>query len=423
MSGLGKVLGAAAGVTGAVGALTLGGWTAQRRVVRRYRAHAVGGTADFDSLSADRSYTVTSADGLGIYVEEAGPVDAPLTVIFSHGWTLRMGAWHFQRLGLAGAGFGAGFGAAAATDPAPTDADVADAVTDAVTDAATDAATDAEAATDAVADPVAAPGAVARLVFYDQRSHGRSGRADPGRSTLDAAAEDLQAVIATAAPHGPVVVVGHSMGGMALMALAAAEPDLVRERLVGFALIDSSAFFLRAKGSRAGLTGNLPLMRAVTATASRFPRALERGRPLARDAVWLLTRSYGFADPAVSVDLVDYLDLMISAVPVDVIAEFLPAILTLDVRAGFAALHQLPGQVICGEQDRMTPPAQSRALVDAMPSTELVLIPHGGHNLMLEQPAAVNDALRGLLTDVLQRVRAADAATTATSAARAGGGR
>ena len=158
---------------------------------------------------------------------------------------------------------------------------------------------------------------------------------------------------------------------------------------------------MRAKGSRAGLTGNLPLMRAVTATASRFPRALERGRPLARDAVWLLTRSYGFADPTVNVALVDYLDRMISEVPVDVIAEFLPAILTLEVRAGFAALQHLPGRVICGEQDRMTPPAQSRALVDAMPSTELVLVPHGGHNLMLEQPEPVNTALRALLADVL----------------------
>lgn len=399
MSGLGKALGAAAGITGAVGALTLGGWTAQRRVVRRYRAHTAAGGTDFDALSADRSYTVTSADGLGLHVEEVGPTDAPLTVIFSHGWTLRMGAWHFQRLGLAGPGFG---------DPgaAPTGA----------AGAGADPADGGDRGIEPGNDPagLADAGAQARLVFFDQRSHGRSGRADQGRSTLDAVAEDLQAVIATAAPRGPVVVVGHSMGGMALMALAAAEPDLVRERLVGFALVDSSAFFLRAKGSRAGLTGNLPLMRAVTATASRFPRALERGRPLTQDAVWLLTRSYGFADPSVSVEVVDYLDRMISEVPVDVIAEFLPAILNLDVRAGFAALRHLPARVVCGEQDRMTPPAQSRALVTALPCAELVLVPRGGHNLMLEQPEAVNEALRGLLVDVLAQVRAADATAAAT---------
>lgn len=403
MSGLGKVLGAAAGITGALGALTLGGWTAQRRVVRRYRAHTAAGGTDFDALAADRSYTVTSADGLGLHVEEVGPRNAPLTVVFAHGWTLRMGAWHFQRLGLAGPGFG---------DP---DAEWAGA------DPAHGGDRKIEAGNDP--DGLADGGAQARLVFFDQRSHGRSGRADQGRSTLDAVAEDLQAVIATAAPQGPVVVVGHSMGGMALMALAAAEPDLVRERLVGFALVSSSAFFLRAQGSRAGLTGNLPLMRAVTATASRFPQALERGRPLARDAVWLLTRSYGFADPSVSVELVDYLDRMISEVPVDVIAEFLPAILNLDVRAGFAALQHLPGRVICGEQDRMTPPAQSRALVTALSRAELVLVPRGGHNLMLEQPEAVNEALRGLLVDVLRRVRAADAAAATTPPVRSEGRR
>lgn len=349
MSTFGRVIGAASVVTGAVGALALGGITAQRRAVRRYRRLADDGEVDFDALTADRTYTVVSADGLALHVEEVGPADAPLTVVFAHGWTLRSGAWHYQRLGLSGPGFGTG------------------------------------------------DGPQARLVFYDQRSHGRSGRADPGRSTLDAVAEDLAAVIGTAAPTGPLVLVGHSMGGMALIALAAAEPELIADRLSGFALIDSSAYFRRGNASRPALIGGQAVIRALSATASKFPRMLERGRPATKDAAWLLTRSYGFATGDIPVHVVDYLDRMITDTPVDVIGEFLPVIVAHDVRAGLPVLADIPGVVICGEHDRMTPPAQSRALAAALTRSELVMVPEGGHNIILERPGPVNDALRNLL--------------------------
>ena len=65
-----------------------------------------------------------------------------------------------------------------------------------------------------------------RLVFYDQRSHGRSGRGAPERSTIDQLGRDLRVVLDEVAPTGPVVLVGHSMGGMTIMALADAWPEL-----------------------------------------------------------------------------------------------------------------------------------------------------------------------------------------------------
>ena len=43
------------------------------------------------------------------------------------------------------------------------------------------------------------------------------------------------------APEGPVVLVGHSMGGMTVMSLAGQHPDVVRERVVAVALIATSA--------------------------------------------------------------------------------------------------------------------------------------------------------------------------------------
>lgn len=372
MSSLGRVVGAASVITGTVGALALGGITAQRRAVRRYHRLADDGEVDFDSLIADRTYTVVSADGLALHVEEVGPADAPLTVVFAHGWTLRSGAWHYQRLGLSGPGFGAG------------------------------------------------GGPEARLVFYDQRSHGRSSRADTGRSTLAALAEDLSAVIGTAAPTGPLVLVGHSMGGMALLALAAAEPELIAERLSGFALIDSSAYYRRGDASRPATIGTQTVVRTLSATASRFPRLLERGRPAAKEAVWLLTRNYGFAAGDISVHVVDYLDRMVTGTPVEVIGEFLPVIAAHDVRAGLPVLADIPGVVICGEHDRLTPPAQSQALAAELTRSELVIVPDGGHNIILERPGPVNDALRNLLRHIAIEQRIPDAALVPKSESESG---
>lgn len=350
---LGKILGTASVVTGAVGAVIAGGAAAQRRAVNKYRRLAEEDADVYDGLTPDRSYTVASADGVALAVEEVGPADAPLTVVFAHGWTLRMGSWHYQRTGLAGRGFGEPDASARAPQ--------------------------------------------ARLVFFDQRSHGQSARALPGRSTLAAVGEDLAAVIATAAPTGPVVLVGHSLGGMAVMALAAAEPDLIADRVAGVVLIDTSAHLDADRSGRPALMGGNAAVRAFTATASRYPRLFERGRPATRDAVWLLTRNFGFADPKVPVQVVDYVDQMIADTPIEVIAEFLPAVLQHDLRDGLPPLAALPGMIICGEADRMLPLEQSRALARALPLAELVIVPGAGHNVMLENPTMTTDAIRDLL--------------------------
>lgn len=420
MSTFGKIIGTASVLTGAVGAIALGGVTAQRRAVRRYRQLAGDPDTGFDALDADRSYTVAAPDGVALHVEEVGPRDAPLTVVFAHGWTLRLGAWHFQRIALSGKRSAADYAARRVPParPAPgtensTDSTGSTAGAGAADDADSGATARAGADRTATApqDAAAADRALPplRLVFFDQRSHGKSGRAGPGRSTIAALTEDLDAVLATVGASGPVVLVGHSMGGMAILGLAAERPELFGPVVAGFALIDSSAMF-PSTSSRPALLGGNPLVRAVTATAGRYPKWFERGRPLTRDAVWLLTRSFGFADPNVPAAVVDYVDQMIASVPVDVIADFLPAVLGHDVREGLPVLAPLPGVVIVGQDDRMIPLPQSQALVDALPHSDLVVVPDAGHNVMLESPEATNAALTELIHRVLSAPPAASAA-------------
>jgi len=376
MSTLNKILGAAGIATGVLGAAALGGVTAQRVSVRRYQsAHSALVTdldqqESYDLLEADRTYSVDAEDGVALHVEEVGPVTAPITIIFSHGWTLRSGSWHYQRLGLAGPDFGAA-PTAADDDPEPPRRRNG-------------------------GDP--GPYPPARLVFYDQRSHGRSTKAPDGHSTMDLLASDLQQMINTAAPVGPVVLIGHSMGGMAIMTLAAHDPDLFAERIAGVGLICTGASYLRrSEFSRLLTTGGNPVVRAVTNVAARYPAIFERGRASTKDAVWLLTRSFGFARKDVPGAMVDYLDEMISDTPVEVIAEFTPALFAHDQTAALPALAGIPTAIVSGDKDRMTPLERSQAIADALPDAEFVVAAGSGHMAMMEDPTVTNEALRRML--------------------------
>jgi pimeloyl-ACP methyl ester carboxylesterase len=68
------------------------------------------------------------------------------------------------------------------------------------------------------------------VIVPDLRGHGRSPRPRTGYGARDFAA-DLARLLRTLGT-GPVVAVGHSMGGQAVTALAVEHPDLVRELVV-----------------------------------------------------------------------------------------------------------------------------------------------------------------------------------------------
>jgi len=75
------------------------------------------------------------------------------------------------------------------------------------------------------------------------------------------------------------------------------------------------------------------------------------------------------------------------------------ALLTRADREGFLPGITQPTLVLCGRQDRLTPLAHSAAMAKAIPQAELVVVENCGHLSTLEQPEAVNRAMR----DWLQR--------------------
>jgi pimeloyl-ACP methyl ester carboxylesterase len=249
----------------------------------------------------------------------------------------------------------------------------------------------------------------ARLVFYDQRGHGSSGRGAPEHATIEQLARDLEAVLDARAPRGPVVLVGHSMGGMTVMGLAALRPELFGGRVVAAALISTSS------GQLADLSFGLPeLLTRVRAavfpvaawTMRQRPALAERTRRVAADLVSTVTRSLSFATADVDPALGHYVDAMIAGTPVDVIAEFYPALAGMDHTGSLEPLRAVPTLVLTGDADKLIPKEHSDRIVERLPDSEYVVVPDAGHMVLLEKPAEVTAALSRLLRRVAADARA-----------------
>lgn len=302
-------------------------------------------------LQPDREYTIKADDGVALSVEELDPLDgaAPeLTVILVHGYTLDRRSWLYQRHELA-------------HSTAPR----------------------------------------VRQVLYDVRSHGRSGRSPRDACTIEQLGRDLHAVIRTAAPDGRLVLIGHSLGGMTIMALAEEHPELFAERICGVAFLNTSAGDIGRSGlPRPFLSRRNPLM-PVAGVLSRWEpsaRAVERGREVCRNLTWGLTRKLAFGDEAVDPALVELMYVMIRATSFEVMTDFLAVFGTHNRYAALAGLRFAKALVIGSDGDHLIQFQHSEAIAALLPDAELVQVQGSGHMTMLEQPKRVNEHLLDLLT-------------------------
>lgn len=274
-----------------------------------------------------------------------GRRSAAPTVVFSHGYCLSQDSWHFQRAALRG---------------------------------------------------------TVRTVHWDQRSHGRSARGHgqidgTEEVTIDLLGRDLKAVLDAAVPEGPIVLVGHSMGGMTVMALADQFPEYVAERVVGVALIGTSA------GKLSEVSYGLPSMGmkafhwlapGVLKTLGWQHEIVERGRRATADLFAGLVKRYSFGTPEqVDPGIARFGERLIEATPIDVVAEFFPAFAVHDKTEALVAYDAVPALVLAGENDLITPADHSRTIAEMLPDAELVCVQGAGHLVMLERPELVNEHL------------------------------
>jgi pimeloyl-ACP methyl ester carboxylesterase len=343
------VFGALLGVAAAAGVAA--GIAAERALLRREKRGVADPYADedFGNQPYDESLSVTSADGIDLYVEIVEPRSstsqpAP-TVVFVHGFCLDMGTFYFQRKELAERGD-------------------------------------------------------RRLVFYDQPGHGRSGSLQEGEYDLGSLGEGLRAVLDAIAPAEPIVLVGHSMGGMTIMAFAEKYPEWFGARVVGVVLIATSGG--EVEGAGMGLATlaarfSAPLLPLVNGVARVSGGVIDRARAVSSDLAWLLTRRYGFGTDHPSPSLVSFVERMNSTTSAETVARYLRTLHTHARYPALAAMRGTPALVIVGDKDMITPVAHSEEIIRHLPDAEFIKIDDSGHVVMLEHAGAVNDALVAFL--------------------------
>jgi pimeloyl-ACP methyl ester carboxylesterase len=236
-----------------------------------------------------------------------------------------------------------------------------------------------------------------RVVTYDHRGHGRSGRTPRERATIAQLARDLARVLDAVAPTGPVVVAGHSMGGMTLMALAEEHPELFEGRIVGAAFVGASA------GGLAEVTWGMPrplaraVQRALPALNELAVRAELAGKPRRvgrMDARLIFPRG---VDPALVREALD----VHRECSAETVAAFLGTFSDHDRATALEALSHVPSLVVVGDRDALCPIDHSRALATALPGSELVVYPGVGHMVHLERRPEVSRHLVELVDRAL----------------------
>lgn len=285
--------------------------------------------------------TVHSSDGTSLRVTEYGPADAP-TVVLAHGWTCAIEFWTYQIRALA-----------------PDH----------------------------------------HVVAYDLRGHGGSGVPGPAQFTTDALADDLAAVLTATVPAGrQAVVVGHSMGAMSVVALAAKHRALLREKVAATVLASTGVVDLIASSLlQPGPAG----LRRLTAPASR--KLLASTAPLGRrpSALTLPLIRYLALGPTATPEQVVFCAHILMETPRRVRGGFGATLAVLDLRTAVPHLDR-PATVIAGKLDRLTPARHSRRLAGDLPRGRLVELDGIGHMTPVEAPEVLDREIRALVTGHLR---------------------
>jgi pimeloyl-ACP methyl ester carboxylesterase len=333
----------------AAGGIAMGIELERRVVAKRIRRSSEKNLEEFFSLRSDGPEVITP-DGVVVHTEvDEGPSD-DFTLVFVHGYGLNLDCWHFQRLHFRGR---------------------------------------------------------LREVFYDQRSHGRSSRSEAELCRIPQLADDLYQVLQEVVGDTPVILIGHSMGGMTIMRLAQSRAELFGSQILGVALFSTSAGELLNHSPIRGIPGRTfhRVAEPVMAGLNRIPELVAQGRRAGSDLGYVVTRRLAFG-PQVPPSYVDFASEMLAQIPLEVVADYYPAFAELDEFRALEVLSTVPTVVVGGEDDVITPIEHTARIIDLLPKAEAIRVENCGHLGMIEKHEIFNDALDRLI----DRVRADNSA-------------
>ena len=316
---------------GALGGTAGAAYVAQRAAANRLRhvPDADAHRALDEPLYVD--HRIESHDGGTIYVVESGEEDAP-PIVLSHGVTLSARTWFYQLEALPKAGY--------------------------------------------------------RAIAFDHRGHGQSVVGADGHS-LDNLAEDVKTVVEELDLQDAILV-GHSLGGVAVQMFLIKYPEIAAERVAGVVLLSTLAY--------------TPLGSRSSRTKARLER-LTRRTPNT-NFVWewpnfgfLLARlGFGKRPRPSHVELVRR---MMADCSHETRRDAPRVLVGLDLTADLPKI-EMPTLVIGGTADLITPLSEAKRIVKLIIDARLEVVPDGGHMLMLERAEVISR----LITDFARDARA-----------------
>ena len=322
-----KRAGIAAGAVAGAAGLAFGG---ARIAAKRLRKRPEGDAGDVLHFPVYASTSVPSHDGGTIHVVSEGS-GAP--IVLSHGVTLSVRTWVRQLETLPAQGF--------------------------------------------------------RVVAFDHRGHGDSKLGDTGFS-IDNLGDDVRSVLEALDLHD-CLLVGHSMGGIAVQSFLLRHPEVAAERVKGVVLLSTLARVPLSGPRTAGLRTLIDRLGEVVPDSTRLWGSPNLG---------FLAARIGFGRDA-KPSHVELVRRMMFECAADTRRESPRSLLGLDFTARLPEVR-IPTLVIGGTADVIAPPAESRRLAALIPGARLEMLHGGGHMLMLEQAEIVNR----LITDFAREVGA-----------------
>jgi pimeloyl-ACP methyl ester carboxylesterase len=201
------------------------------------------------------------------------------------------------------------------------------------------------------------------IAALDLPGHGRSEGA--GEQDVAVYVEWVRQILEVLAIEKPVLI-GHSLGAAISLSYALAYGD----KLAGIVPVGGGATM---PVNQAILDGLKTDPAAVIAMTAKFSIAKSNRDRLSN----ILVKSMSSVNPDV------------------LYGDFLSCH-KLDVTAAISRIR-VPALLICGDEDKMTPPAMSRYLEENIPGAQLALIKNAGHFTMLENVEEFNRTLKAFV--------------------------
>ncbi|GAA1475186.1 alpha/beta hydrolase [Corynebacterium felinum] len=306
-------------------------------ITKKFRAWRIARNTRHEEFKPPQFSRGSRVEGLRYYIE--GDDCAPVTVVFVHGYTLAASSWHFQ---------------------------------------------------------IASIAEDARCIAVDLRGHGKSAEVAVADCSIDGAADDVMTVLDDAEVTGPVVFVGHSMGGMVVLNLLRRYPQF-RVNCAGVVLISTSAQPF-ATGGAAKLL-QLPFIDNIRDVALDNPDEVEALRDKVKEIVVPLLSSMSFAAETTDGQQEHHVK-MINDTPLSTLVGFIDDLEHHDESEALQCVSNIPARVLVGGSDAMTPVSQSDFICQNWPHAQLRVVDGAGHMLPMEQPAIVNATITSLLKEV-----------------------